>query len=116
MTDVTVAETLAEFVASTRFQDLPDRTIELAAMIVASTLASAACGRNIISARIIRDVEVERGGRPDASVWFEQGVTLPVAGAARANALMSDAARALIAYLTAAAAAPIIRQSGMEPA
>ena len=92
MTDATVAETLAEFVASTRFQDLPDRTIELAAMIVASTLASAACGRNIASARIIRDVEVERGGRPDASVWFEQGVTLPVAGAARANALMSDAA------------------------
>jgi 2-methylcitrate dehydratase PrpD len=92
VTDVTVAETLAEFVASTRFQDLPDRTIELAAMIVASTLASAACGRNITSARIIRDVEVERGGRPDASMWFEQGVTLPVAGAARANALMSDAA------------------------
>ena len=30
MTDVTVAETLAEFVASTRFQDLSDRTIEAA--------------------------------------------------------------------------------------
>ncbi len=89
---MTVAETLAEFLVSTRLQDLPERTIDLAAMIVASTLASAALGRNIESARIIRSIEVERGGRPDASVWFEQGVKLPVAGAARANALMSDAA------------------------
>ena len=61
-------------------------------MVVASTLASAALGRNIESARIVRAIEVERGGRPDASVWFEAGVKLPIAGAARTNALMSDAA------------------------
>ena len=89
---MTIAETLAEFLAATRFQDLPGRTTDLAAMIVASTLASAACGRAIASARIIREIEIERGGRPDASVWFEGGMKLPVVGAARANALMSDAA------------------------
>ncbi len=89
---MTVAETLAEFVITTRFQDLSERTVDYAAMIVASTLASAALGRNIKSARIIRAIEVERGGRPEASVWFEPGVKLPIAGAARANALMSDAA------------------------
>jgi 2-methylcitrate dehydratase PrpD len=89
---MTVAQTLADFVIATRPQDLPDRTIDLAAMIVASTLASAACGRNITSARIVREIEVERGGRPEASVWFDSGQKLPVAGAARANALMSDAA------------------------
>ena len=92
MTAATTAEVLAEFVVATRFGDLPDRTVDLAAMIIASTLASAACGRHINSARIIRDLEVERGGRPDASVWFEHGVELPVASAARVNAVMSDAA------------------------
>ena len=34
----------------------------------------------------------ERGGRPDASVWFDAGEKLPVADAAQVNAVMSDAA------------------------
>src|SRR5688572_30818330 len=89
---MTTAETLAEFLVATRTEDLPQQTTELAAMIIASTLASAACGRHIGSAKVIRDVEVERGGRPDATLWFEPGIKLPVVGAARANALMSDAA------------------------
>ncbi|MGD9801775.1 MAG: MmgE/PrpD family protein [Hyphomicrobiaceae bacterium] len=89
---MTVAETFADFLISTRAGELPERTMDLAAMIVASTIASAAAGRSIESARIIRDIEIERGGRPDSSVWFEHSVKLPVVGAARANALMSDAA------------------------
>jgi 2-methylcitrate dehydratase PrpD len=89
---MTTAETLAEFLVATRTEDLPQQTTELAAMIIASTLASAACGRHIGSAKVIRDVEVERGGRPDATLWFESGIRLPMVGAARANALMSDAA------------------------
>ena len=83
---------MPNFSSSTRSEDLPEQTTDLAAMIVASTLASAACGRHIESAQIIRDIEVERGGRPDATLWFEPGIKLPVVGAARANALMSDAA------------------------
>lgn len=89
---MTTAETLAEFLVATRTEDLPPQTTELAAMIIASTLASAACGRHIGSAKVIRDVEAERGGRADATLWFEPSVKLPVVGAARANALMSDAA------------------------
>ncbi|MGE0700137.1 MAG: MmgE/PrpD family protein [Hyphomicrobiaceae bacterium] len=89
---MTVAETLAEFLIAVTPGELPERTIDLAAMVVASTIASAACGRHIESARIVRDIEVERGGRTDASLWFEAGLKLPVVGAARANALMSDAA------------------------
>jgi 2-methylcitrate dehydratase PrpD len=89
---MTVAEKLADFLISARFEDLPAQTIDYAAMIIASTLASAACGRHIDSARVIRDIEVERGGRPDATLWFEPTIKLPVVGAARANALMSDAA------------------------
>lgn len=61
-------------------------------MLIASTLASAAAGRDIPSAAIIRELTVERGGRPDGTVWFAQGVKLPAVNAARANALMSDAA------------------------
>lgn len=89
---MTISETLAEFLIATRADDLPERTLDFAAMIVASTLASAALGRHIGSAQIIRDLEVERGGRPEASVWFEPGLKLPVIGAARVNAVMSDAA------------------------
>jgi 2-methylcitrate dehydratase PrpD len=88
----TTAETLADFLIATRFEDLPEQTIDYAAMIIASTLASAACGRHIESAKVIRDIEVERGGRPDATLWFEPTIKLPMVGAARANALMSDAA------------------------
>lgn len=89
---MTIAQTLAEFLIETRYEDLPDQTIDHAAMIIASTLASAACGRHIESARIIGDIERTRGGREEASVWFDRGPKLPVIGAARANALMSDAA------------------------
>jgi 2-methylcitrate dehydratase PrpD len=89
---MTIAETLAGLLVATRFEDLPERTTDLAAMIIASTLASAAAGRHIRSAQIIRDIELERGGRADASVWFEGGAKLPAVGAARVNALLSDAA------------------------
>jgi 2-methylcitrate dehydratase PrpD len=66
--------------------------MQYAAMIIASTIASAACGTNIRSARIIRELTCEQGGRPDASVWFGNGQKLPVAEVARANAMLSDAA------------------------
>jgi 2-methylcitrate dehydratase PrpD len=91
-TVLTISETLAEFLITTRADDLPERTVGLAPMIIASTIASAALGQNIESARIIRGLEIERGGRPEASVWFESGLKPPVAGAARVNALMNDAA------------------------
>ena len=89
---MTVAETLADFLVGTRYEDLPHQAVDHAAMIVASTLASAAPGREIDSARIVRAIEQERGGTPEASVWYDAGPKLPVVGAARANALMSDAA------------------------
>jgi 2-methylcitrate dehydratase PrpD len=60
--------------------------------VIASTLASAACGKSIESAAIIGDLARERGGKPEASVWFDAGPKLPAIYAARANALMSDAA------------------------
>jgi len=59
-------------------------------MILASTLASAAPGSLIDSARIIRALETERGGRPESTVWFDEA-GIPAAAAARVNAALSDA-------------------------
>ena len=89
---MTIAETFADFLIETGYDDLSPQAVDHAAMIVASTLASAACGRHIESARIITEIERERGGAEEASLWFETSAKLPVVGAARANALMSDAA------------------------
>ena len=89
---MTVARELAEFLTGTSPKDLPPQTMEHAAMLIASTLASAALGTGLESAGIIRDLARERGGRADASVWFHSVPKLPMAEAARVNAVASDAA------------------------
>ena len=89
---MTVARTLAEFLTQVSYADLPPQTIEHAAMLIASTIASAAWGSGIESSAIIRALARERGGTPEASLWFDPGPKLPVAEAARVNAVMSDAA------------------------
>src|SRR5438552_7790183 len=67
-----------------------------AAMLIASTLASAAMGSGLESARIVKDMARSLGGSPRASVWFDGGPNgadrLPVVAAAQVNAVMSDAA------------------------
>ncbi|HUB43657.1 MAG TPA: MmgE/PrpD family protein [Acetobacteraceae bacterium] len=88
---MTVAQQLAAFLTATSADTLPSQALDHAAMLVASTMASAACGASLESATIIRDLARERGGRQDASVWFA-GDRLPVAEAAQVNAVMSDAA------------------------
>jgi 2-methylcitrate dehydratase PrpD len=87
---MTVARQLAAFLTETK--NLPDHALDNAAMIVASTLASAACGTGIESAQIIRAMAQERGGRGDAAIWFDSGEKLPVASAIQVNAVLSDAA------------------------
>jgi 2-methylcitrate dehydratase PrpD len=89
---MTVARRLATFLAETKITDLPEQALEHAAMVIASTLASAAYGTGIESARIIRAMAQERGGRGDAAVWFDAGEKLPVASAIQVNAVLSDAA------------------------
>lgn len=89
---MTVARQLAEFLTATSTADLPAPALDHAAMLIASTIASAACGTGLESARIIRGLAQDRGGRPDASLWFDAGAKLPAADAAQANAVASDAA------------------------
>ena len=65
---MTVTEALAECLVSTRYDDLPDQAIDHAAMIISSTLTSAAYGANISSAKIARDLAKARGGQAEASI------------------------------------------------
>jgi 2-methylcitrate dehydratase PrpD len=89
---MTVARRLSDFLTGAIAADLPEQALQHAAMIIASTIASAACGTGIRSAQIIRELAKEQGGRPDASLWFDAGPKLPAAEAARVNATLSDAA------------------------
>jgi 2-methylcitrate dehydratase PrpD len=89
---MTVARELAAFLTETKTTDLPEQTLEHAAMIIASTLASAAYGTGIESAQIIRALAQERGGRTDAALWFDTDEKLPVTSAIQVNAVLSDAA------------------------
>lgn len=87
----TLAAVLGEFAADTPAGAIPPLALERARMSLASTVASAAAGFNIDSARAIRTVELAAGGRPDAVAWFS-GAALPADRAARVNAVASDAA------------------------
>jgi 2-methylcitrate dehydratase PrpD len=89
---LTVAGELAGFTTRTRFEDIPPKAIDYAAVLIASTVASAAMGSTLESSRIVRGLLVERGGAAEASAWFGGTPRLPLAAAARINALMSDAA------------------------
>jgi 2-methylcitrate dehydratase PrpD len=87
-----VTRRLARFLLQTAGSDLPEQAREHAKMVIASTLASAACGLAIVSTAIIRDLALARGGRGEASLWFTGAPPLPAADAAQVNAVASDAA------------------------
>ena len=89
---MSIARELAGFLTQASYADLPPQAIEHAAMLISSTVASAACGSRIASSSIIRSLAKERSGTPDASIWFDSGAKLPVADVAQVNAVMSDAA------------------------
>ena len=86
-----LAVRLAEFATTVSDSDIPDAAFERAKMSLASTVASAAMGFEIASARIIRELDLSAGGRPSATVWFD-GTRVPPGAAARVNAVASDAA------------------------
>src|SRR5499426_2724919 len=89
---MSIAGDLAAFLVKTTVGDLPPLALERTRMAIASTVASAAMGADIVSSQIIRELATERGGSPEATVWFDGGRRLPVADTARVNAVMSDAA------------------------
>jgi len=86
----TVAQHLARFVTTASQGDLPSRHLELAKMVVASTLASAARGYRIGCVEAFRALALKDGGTPDATLWFN-GTKVPAAAAAGVNNASSDA-------------------------
>ncbi len=72
------------------YASLPGVPVKYAKMILASTLSGASVGAKIESARIIRDIAIEQGGKAEATVWFD-GAKLPASSTARVNAMFSDA-------------------------
>ena len=58
---MTVAHDLAEFLVGTNARDLPAQALDHAAMLIASTIASAAFGFGLESTAIIRALARERG-------------------------------------------------------
>ena len=89
---MSIARDLSAFITQVSYADIPPQALDHAAMLISSTVASAACGIGIMSSKIMRDLANERGGTPDASIWFDSGGKLPVVSAAQVNAVMSDAA------------------------
>jgi 2-methylcitrate dehydratase PrpD len=89
---MSIARDLATFITQVSYADIPPQALDHAAMLISSTVASAACGTSIASSKIMRTLAIERGGTPDASIWFDSSNKLPVASAAQVNAVMSDAA------------------------
>ena len=89
---MSIARDLATYITQVSYADIPPQALDHAAMLISSTVASAACGSGIASSKIMRTLASERGGTPDASIWFASGNKLPVASAAQVNAVMSDAA------------------------
>src|SRR5438067_4653742 len=93
---MSTARDLANFLSKVTAAELPAQALDHAAMLIASTLASAAMGSGLESARIVKDMARSLGGSPRASVWFDGGPNgadrLPVVAAAQVNAVMSDAA------------------------
>ena len=53
---MSIAAELARFVTGTRAEDMPPLAFERARMVIASTIASAAMGKDIDSTQIIRDL------------------------------------------------------------
>lgn len=82
---------LGRFAAEASVEEVPAQAFERAKMSLASTIASAAMGFDINSARIIRTLDLDAGGAPISTAWFD-GAKLPAANAARINAVASDAA------------------------
>src|SRR5215475_3473471 len=62
---------LAGLLNSVHYAQLPASAIQHAKVILASTRASAAAGTTYGSARIVRDLAKEQGGKAEAMLWFD---------------------------------------------
>ena len=69
---MSAARELANFLTGVTPSDLPAQAMDHAAVLIASTLASAAMGSTLESSRIVKDMAVSLGGSARASIWFDK--------------------------------------------
>jgi 2-methylcitrate dehydratase PrpD len=84
---VRVTADLAEFVASTRFSDLPSRLVERVKVHTLDALASGFVGARLPWTMIVLDMVREQGGNAQASV-FAEDARLSISQAALVNGVM----------------------------
>lgn len=87
----TIATTLADFVTSTRFEDLSQDTITLAKRCILDGLATILAGSREPCARIAREYVKEIAGRGDSNTYGEGAMRAPMHLAALANGVAGHA-------------------------
>ena len=90
MTD-SVARRLAVFLSKVSFQSLSQPAVEHAKLAIADTLGSALAGSDCPSVEAMRRLVLDAGGAPEATLWGRAAEKVPVASAARFNAVLADA-------------------------
>lgn len=84
------SQTLADHVASTRFEDLPEAAVSAAKWFVLDTLGVAWAGTAAPGMEALRQMAFAEGGSPDCSV-FGSGTRLPATAAALLNGACAGA-------------------------
>jgi 2-methylcitrate dehydratase PrpD len=85
---MSITRELSAFLTQVSYADILPQNLDHAEILISSTVAGAACGSSIESSKIMRALVIERGGKPDASIWVVSGDKLPVASAALVNAVI----------------------------
>jgi len=81
--------TLAEFIASTRYDDLPSSVIATAKDLVRDSLGCMIGSSELTPGRIVTDLFQEMGGVPESTVWVT-GQRLPCLHATYVNAYLAN--------------------------
>jgi len=87
---MTVIELVARYVAETRFEDIPEQTVEKQKDLLIDTLGVAVAGSRGAGVAEVVDFLKDMGGKKEARLWVYGG-ELPALHAAMANSLMTHA-------------------------
>jgi 2-methylcitrate dehydratase PrpD len=83
-----VAYTLAKYIASAKFEDVPIQAVEGAKRIILDQLAAALAGSTACGAKEVVQEVSEWGGKPESTIWV-YGKRVPVVHAVFANSVMT---------------------------
>jgi 2-methylcitrate dehydratase PrpD len=79
---------LVDYIAAVRYEHLPAAVVDAVKKSFLDTIGAGIAGRSTEIGRIVTDMALENGGKPEAALWTE-GVRVPAVEAAFANAVMA---------------------------